>query len=172
MTVFNNIQAVYFKEASGTLINSTIFRPRKEDAWIYILFSLRFLHQFTSLFPFQPFNHSGHSNSSIDNLANSFSSETKRTRTDHKNERIWKSLDHRQNHHLCGFYPWFQYGWNCSRFNLLTIAQSDFECRNVSVVIFYNIETSVPKSVYRHKSNLSDTNFNKKVSFRSVFIIW
>ena len=46
---------------------------------------------------------------------------------------------------------------------MLAIAQSEVECRNVSVVICYNIETSVPKAVYRHKSNIFGTKFNKKV---------
>jgi hypothetical protein len=96
--------------ASGIFIDSTTFRPRKEDAWSYILLSLRFLHQLTSLFPLQSFSHSVHRNSSIYNLATNLSSKVNRARRDHKNEQIGKSLERRQNHHLCGSFPWTQYG--------------------------------------------------------------
>jgi hypothetical protein len=98
--------------ASGILIDSTTFRPRKEDAWIYILFSLRFLHQLISLFPLQFFRHSVHRNSSTYsyNLATNLSSKINQARRDHKNEHLGKSLECRQNHHPYGFFPWSQYG--------------------------------------------------------------
>lgn len=141
--------------AWGTLINSTTFRPRKEDAWIYVPFSFRFLYQLTSLFPLQSFSHSVHRNSSIACLATTLSSKMNPARRNHKNEQIEKSLERRQKSPTLRILSVVS-KWHLPSLQLKMFAvQFAGNCAKWGrVMILYNTETSVPKAVCGQTSTI------------------